>query len=191
MVTPAFGTVINLDQVQGSADEAIATDVLGGGEDVFIEINDIQNEAGGFRFDGFFTNNTATNLALQISTLNADGSTPPSLDNLTITFFSDMGRTADFQTVVITDANGEFDAGMIVMGGAGLATLFLDAVATGSNVFYSITGSARTAFGGLIDNIPDLSIRIAEVPIPAALPLMISGIAGLAFASRRRKNVAT
>ena len=56
--------------------------------------------------------------------------------------------------------------------------------------------AASTVFG-LVDSIyfaaTDTEFYIAafnEVPVPAALPLLLSGIAGLGFASRRRRKAA-
>ena len=34
------------------------------------------------------------------------------------------------------------------------------------------------------------AMEISDVPIPAALPLLLSGLAGLGFASRRKKKAA-
>ncbi|QIE57487.1 PEP-CTERM sorting domain-containing protein [Pikeienuella piscinae] len=46
---------------------------------------------------------------------------------------------------------------------------------------FSATGTANT-LGGLIDD-----ISVSAVPVPAALPLFLTAIAGLGFASRRRR----
>lgn len=49
---------------------------------------------------------------------------------------------------------------------------------------FSATGTQNT-LGGLIDN-----ISVSAVPVPAALPLFLTAIAGLGFASRRRRRAA-
>ncbi|WP_425410325.1 VPLPA-CTERM sorting domain-containing protein [Hyphococcus sp.] len=66
-------------------------------------------------------------------------------------------------------------------------------VTTGDNEFlgfnFNIAGVARLAItlsgSGAID---DLVYEVEEVPVPAALPLLLSGLAGLGFASRRKKS---
>lgn len=53
---------------------------------------------------------------------------------------------------------------------------------------FDVTGVQRFVItltgSGAID---DLMFEVTEVPVPAALPLLLSGLAGLSFASRRRK----
>ncbi len=46
-----------------------------------------------------------------------------------------------------------------------------------------------TFFGEHFGNgFPDINIAVSSVPVPAALPLLLSGIAGLGFAARRRSG---
>ena len=45
---------------------------------------------------------------------------------------------------------------------------------------------ARTIGDGF--SIESLTVTVNDIPIPGAIPLLLSGIAGLGFASRRRKN---
>lgn len=69
----------------------------------------------------------------------------------------------------------------------------------GDNEFYSFFGNVFGAGiagiatatieltgSGAIDN---LTFDVADVPIPGAIPLLISGIAGLGFAARRKKAI--
>jgi len=60
------------------------------------------------------------------------------------------------------------------------------ALAAGGDAFFADTTSIFFEF---VDKQFYISaINVAEIPLPAALPLLISGLAGLGFASRRRKQ---
>lgn len=43
------------------------------------------------------------------------------------------------------------------------------------------------SYGGLLDNIAINAVPVSAVPVPAALPLLITGLAGLGFLSRRKR----
>jgi len=86
-------------------------------------------------------------------------------------------------------------------GGCGVFDLLIDAnlpteqllagivaidVITGGFVGTTFEFIARTAGNGF--SIESITVNITETPIPGALPLLFSGLAGLGFASRRRKK---
>ncbi|NNL87512.1 MAG: VPLPA-CTERM sorting domain-containing protein, partial [Marinicaulis sp.] len=52
-----------------------------------------------------------------------------------------------------------------------------------------INGVVAFGFGFADDGGDQFYIESIETPIPAALPLLLSGIAGLGFASRKQKSV--
>lgn len=62
---------------------------------------------------------------------------------------------------------------------------FMAAVAMGAEMFQGIAG---IGFVFVDTEFYVSAIDVSEVPIPAALPLLLSGLAGLGFASRRRKS---
>lgn len=65
-----------------------------------------------------------------------------------------------------------------------LSTLFSDMFQSQSLVFDWSDSVAGTGFGF------DVETQVAEIPIPAALPLFLSAIMGLGFASRGRRKSA-
>jgi hypothetical protein len=56
---------------------------------------------------------------------------------------------------------------------------------TGSDALKFAATGISDSYGGSLDN-----VRLNAVPLPAALPLMLSGLGALGFAARRRKNSA-
>ena len=81
------------------------------------------------------------------------------------------------------------------MGGALLLSFSNNNMTVGDNEFFFLEFGLEAvkrmevilSGSGAID---DLMFEVEEVPVPAALPLMLSGLAGFGFASRRRKNAA-
>ena len=82
-----------------------------------------------------------------------------------------------------------------------ISTLLASASGSGIEGFATIDLSGiASAYRYLIATIPGgsgdgfrvkyISAEISDVPVPAALPLLLSGLAGLGFASRRRKQQA-
>ena len=111
-----------------------------------------------------------------------------------------------FQQVVLSNIelnNGTADDCPTVgaEGGCGIFDILIDAnlpteqllsgivaidVVPGGYVGTTFEFIARTAGDGF--SIESISANLVETPIPGAIPLLLSGIAGLGFASRRRKN---
>ena len=100
--------------------------------------------------------------------------------NIIVNLFFDDGDmmsdfSFDFNSMIGLDVgdNQFFSFDDTVFGLAGVANVIRATI--------QLTGS------GAIDNI---QFDAPEVPVPAALPLLLSGLAGLGFASRRRRAVA-
>ena len=55
------------------------------------------------------------------------------------------------------------------------------------NIYFDVSALGILETAGA--DIGRVTLNMELVPIPAALPLMLSGLAGLAFISRRRKQI--
>lgn len=85
-------------------------------------------------------------------------------------------------TVTLTFSNGD-------VGSAALGDPFQFNGFTSSSVFTSVQISAVPGDYLLIDNVQFGSVSAAaEVPLPASLPLLLAGVAGLGVAARHRKT---
>ena len=100
--------------------------------------------------------------------------------DLTISFMQDA---IDLGSFVLTNPDGTTD------GGAAVQTFMLSLVST-ADVFLSITGNAFLNSGASLGDFNiNLAATTSEIPVPAALPLMLAGIAGLGFAARKKRTV--
>ncbi|MEQ8935855.1 MAG: VPLPA-CTERM sorting domain-containing protein [Amphiplicatus sp.] len=100
--------------------------------------------------------------------------------DLTISFMQDAIEIGSF---VLTNPDGTSE------GGGAVQTFMVTLIST-AEVFFSITGDAFLNSGAsLADFNINLVANTSEVPVPAALPLMLAGIAGLGFASRKKRAV--
>lgn len=140
-----------------------------------VAISDENVVAGAYNATGSFSVAEAlpANGIIDVSFDGGSGSVPAGFQNLMISFEQDAMNIGDFD---ITDSDG-FQI---------LSNFFLT-VASTSDIFFEITG---TAFNDGL-NLPDYNVRLSSVPVPAALPLLLSGIAGLTFAAGRKKRSAT
>ena len=112
----------------------------------------------------------------------------------TITFmFSEAITFKGVDIFDVSDGNATFSIDFFGLGDALILSLVAPS-GIGDDEFFSysglnITGVLKIVFNfggsGAIDN---LLIETSEIPVPGALPLLLSGIAGLGFASRRRKK---
>ena len=124
----------------------------------------------------------------------ADQCDPPSDDNVSIEESITLGfGGADFNIMSITFYDAGHNAlgvggndGMIAIaldGGPAMMMLFSAAIAAASSGMFA---SATEIMFAYVDTQFYIG-AISDVPLPAALPLLLSGLAGLGFASRRRK----
>jgi hypothetical protein len=102
--------------------------------------------------------------------------------------------TSGYQTTgldgsyIITLTSADFSIGSVSIGsmtdmiGVGLGT---EVTFDGKNIFFDIStlGILEVTPGA---DIGSITLNVEFVPVPAALPLMLSGLAGLVLASRRR-----
>lgn len=100
--------------------------------------------------------------------------------DLTISFMQDAIEIGSF---VLTNPDGTTE------GGAAVQTFMVSLIST-ADVFFSITGDAFLNTGASLGDFNiNLAATTSEVPVPAALPLMLAGIAGLGFAARKKRAV--
>ena len=112
----------------------------------------------------------------------------------TIAFnFAEVVTFQGFDVFDVSDGGVSFSVDLFDINDM-LITSILAPSGIGDNEFLSfidlnIAGVIRAVFNfggsGAIDNI---AFETSEVPLPAALPLMLMGLGGLGFASRRRKG---
>ena len=93
----------------------------------------------------------------------------------------------DGQHNLINDSDGLVEWGKTVSGmwTTGIAT-FAEVVALAAAGFFD----NATEIGFNYNNTEFYIEYISDIPVPAALPLLLSGLAGLGFAARRKKKVA-
>lgn len=114
----------------------------------------------------------AADVVVDVNFDGESGTVPSGFREFNISFTQDGMDLGSFD---ITDEDGFQEINAFVL-----------ALASASEVFFTITGEA---FNDGV-TLPDFQIRLSEVPIPGALPLLISGFAGLAFASRKKRAAA-
>ena len=116
----------------------------------------------------------------------------------------DTGESIAFnfdEEVTVTDV--EFNAGGDVNcssfgdeGPCGDFRLTIDGMVVGVIAAQDVIGFLGTGMSFLIEaltpeggfSIAQLTVNASEVPVPAALPLLLSGLAGLGFAARKRRD---
>ncbi len=101
---------------------------------------------------------------------------PAGFSNLVIEFFQDATSLGSFQ---ITDAQG-----LIPLG----ADSFMFTLISASDVMFRLTGLSFRNTGAAL---ADYDVNLSAIPLPGALPLLFSGLAGLTFAARSRKRRVT
>ncbi|MEE2691594.1 MAG: VPLPA-CTERM sorting domain-containing protein [Pseudomonadota bacterium] len=98
--------------------------------------------------------------------------------NLTISF---MQGGVDLGSFLLTNPDGT------TQGGSALQSFVVSFISS-ADIFFKITGNAFLNSGAAL---PDFNINLSavagEVPIPASFLLLLSGVAGLSFAARRKK----
>jgi hypothetical protein len=161
----------------------------------------------GIQFTAFgFANNVAARLIQDISPDNSGIGVLSEADPTQDQTQFDTGEVIEFLfNQVVTLLNIEFNAGDDVdcssfgsEGPCGNFDLFIDNVfianiaavdliAGGGAGWTGTRFSFRPTTAGAGFNIAQFTVDANVIPVPAALPLLLSGLAGLAFASRRKK----
>ena len=91
----------------------------------------------------------------------------------------------DDESVTVTDNNNNS-----AVVGTGSGSSFDNFLTASGLLGWTDVTSLTFDFGGNSGAIDNLEFEIAAVPVPASLPLMLAGLAGFGFASRRRKKAA-
>ena len=85
-----------------------------------------------------------------------------------------------------------FGTGSITLGdGGSLTAVFDPTISIGSSLFLfagEVSGSPGETLTGLVE-VTDTPPTLTPVPLPAGLPLMLSGLLGMGFLARRKKAV--
>lgn len=102
------------------------------------------------------------------------GSVPAGFSSLTIEFFQGGVSLGEF---LLTNADGTTTLPAMQS--------FVVSFMSDADVDFVIDGMAFLNSGL---SLPDYNINLSAVPIPGALPLLLSGLAGLAFAAKRKRS---
>lgn len=124
-----------------------------------------------------------------------DDCDPPSDDNVTIEETITLGfsgggfaiRDITFYDAAHNQLGVGMNDGMIAItldGGMAMTMLFSEAISMANAGAFAAASSIMFAF---VDTQFYVG-AISDIPIPGAIPLLLSGLAGLGFASRRRKS---
>lgn len=203
--TAIFNTEIKRDQVISTGGNS--------GQDVFLRDGDNSPLVSTNR-NNWGPSGTSYNFSLgydgDIATLAVDGASTLMLDIDTdgvwnaVSFFVRADQANQYSsattTLTITEANGmALDSPFTASGtiGSQFSGLFaLDTMQVLSSIsgFFQFdfvaTGAGGSPNSRLAVNIAGANVPVNAVPVPAALPLLLTGIAGLGFVARRRKAAA-
>ncbi len=120
------------------------------------------------------------------------GSYPPPSPSGGPTNGSSSATTVDEEWASLGDIDGiYFGSGSLTLGdGGSLTSSFNQKITIGSSLFLfagEVSGSAGESLTGLVEVSDTPTSPLSPVPLPAGLPLMLTGLAGFGLLARRRK----
>ncbi|GAB4527580.1 MAG: hypothetical protein Kow00133_16470 [Amphiplicatus sp.] len=160
--------------VASAASVVVSNDPLNLGGTVGVEFDIANNENGAVSANGVINlGPLVTWVIANPINLVTDNGALPRVENLVMSFYADAGLTVLVDSFALTDAAGVQILSTFAVNLAGLTA-----------VWVAFSGNSVLTAGGTAANV---NVDLSAIPVPAALPLLLSGLAGLGFAARRRK----
>ena len=157
--------------IVSTADDDPATPDIASDE-IILSITGVFSESRPIDYvESFLATPLTERINIDIGIINGAGA-PAGFNNLVLSFSSSAGT---FVHQLTED----------VASGAGMQTAFLLSIASAAGEFFTVRLTGDAFAPGSSSALLSMNFTASEVPLPAAWPLLLAGLASLSFATRR------